>query len=153
MGASCLFFFTANTTLTGKTRDRPGFAKIPTENLRPPRAKNPWLCAESCKLVSPGRIELAAPAAMLRNFGLPSCAQGVLTLYPDVVKKHLGIGSNRVILNGISVGHENNDAPVNASLTTRVSLTDAVTFFSQPKSPPSKFRHPDSRFEPTSKVA
>lgn len=60
--------------------------------------------------------------------GIDSCAQGALTLYPDVVREHLGIPSAHRLLLGISFGYEDPGAKANAARVGRGALSQAVQF-------------------------
>jgi len=60
--------------------------------------------------------------------GLASCAQGALSLYPDIVREHLGAPANYKLLFGVSFGYEDPDAPANAARVGRASLDDSVKF-------------------------
>lgn len=60
--------------------------------------------------------------------GLGSCAQGALSLYPDVVREHLGISEPMPLMCGIAFGHEDPDHPANAARTERAALEHLVTF-------------------------
>jgi len=59
--------------------------------------------------------------------GLGSVAQGALSLYPDVVRAHLGLASGEQLIVGIAFGHEDPAHPANAARTDRAALTDIVT--------------------------
>ena len=65
----------------------------------------------------------------MEYFGVSSCAQGALALYPDVVKDYLGIPADHGLLVGISFGYEDPAHPANNTITTRESLDNVVTFF------------------------
>ncbi|MGO4834331.1 nitroreductase [Rhizobiaceae sp. 2RAB30] len=60
--------------------------------------------------------------------GIASCAQGALSLYPSIIRDHLGLDRSNRILYGISFGYEDASAPANAARVGRVSLTDSVFF-------------------------
>ncbi len=60
--------------------------------------------------------------------GIASCAQGALSLYPSIIRDHLGLDRSNRILYGISFGYEDASAPANAARVGRVSLTDTVFF-------------------------
>ncbi|MCB1394694.1 MAG: nitroreductase [Rhodobacter sp.] len=59
--------------------------------------------------------------------GLGSVAQGALSLYPDIVRAHLGLGAGEQLIVGIAFGHEDPSHPANAARTGRAALTDIVT--------------------------
>jgi nitroreductase len=60
--------------------------------------------------------------------GLASCAQGALSLYPDIVREHLAIGPERKLLFGVSIGYEDPATRANAARVGRAALDDAVRF-------------------------
>ncbi len=54
--------------------------------------------------------------------GLGSCAQGALSLYPDVVRAHLGLPEGAQLMVGIAFGHEDRAHPANGARTDRAAL-------------------------------
>jgi Nitroreductase len=58
--------------------------------------------------------------------GLGSCAQGALSLYPDVVRAHLGLPAGDQLMVGIAFGHEDPDHPANAARTDREALDGMI---------------------------
>ena len=60
--------------------------------------------------------------------GLGSCAQGALSLYPDIVRAHLGVQPGAQLMCGIAFGYEDPDHPANAARTDRAGLEALVTF-------------------------
>jgi nitroreductase len=60
--------------------------------------------------------------------GIASCAQGALGLFPDIVRKHLGVAPNYKLLFGISFGYEDPNVKANAARVGRAHIDDAVTF-------------------------
>ncbi|WP_417601909.1 nitroreductase [Pararhodobacter oceanensis] len=59
--------------------------------------------------------------------GLGSCPQGALSLYPDLVRDHLGLPKGPQLVCGIAFGHIDPDHPTNAARTDRAALTDILT--------------------------
>lgn len=60
--------------------------------------------------------------------GINTCAQGALSLYPSIIREHLGLdGTHRTIF-GISFGYEDVAAPANATRVGRVPLDTSVVF-------------------------
>lgn len=51
--------------------------------------------------------------------GLATCMQAALANYPDVVRKHLDLPSNKLILCGMGIGYEDKDHPLNNYRTER----------------------------------
>jgi nitroreductase len=60
--------------------------------------------------------------------GVSSCAQGALSLFPDIVRQHLGVSSNQRLLFGVSFGYEDIDVKANQARVGRAVLDDAVRF-------------------------
>lgn len=58
--------------------------------------------------------------------GLGSCAQGALSLYPDIVRAHLGLEPGAQLMVGIAFGHEDPDHPANTARTDRAGLAGMV---------------------------
>lgn len=64
----------------------------------------------------------------LTAHGLGSCPQTALSFQADYVREQLGIPATNKLVFGISFGYPDPDDPVNACLTDRAALADAVTF-------------------------
>jgi len=60
--------------------------------------------------------------------GLAAAPQAALASYGPFFREHFGLPENRKVVCGISFGYADPDAPVNAFRTSRVELSDAVTF-------------------------
>lgn len=60
--------------------------------------------------------------------GIASCAQGALGLYPDIVRRHLGVAQDHRLLFGVSFGYEDKQSRANAARVGRAALHDAVRF-------------------------
>lgn len=60
--------------------------------------------------------------------GIDTCAQGALSLYPSIIREHLGLDRTHRILFGISFGYEDAAAPANATRVGRVPLGNSVVF-------------------------
>jgi nitroreductase len=65
---------------------------------------------------------------MARACGLDTCPQASLANYPDIIKKHLGIDDQQIVMCGISMGYQDPTALVNKYRTTRVPI-DTFTHF------------------------
>lgn len=59
--------------------------------------------------------------------GLGSCAQGALSLYPDIVRNHLGLPQGPQLMCGIAFGHIDPDHPANQARTERAPLDEMLT--------------------------
>lgn len=60
--------------------------------------------------------------------GIASCAQGALSLYPTIIREHLGLDPSNRIIFGVSFGYEDTAVPANATRVGRAPLGDAVVF-------------------------
>ena len=60
--------------------------------------------------------------------GIASCAQGALSLYPEIVRDHLKLAPGPRLIMGIAFGIEDPDHPANAARTGRAPLADLVRF-------------------------
>ena len=60
--------------------------------------------------------------------GIGSCAQGALSLYPEILRAHLGLEKGPKLIMGIAFGYEDPAHPANAARTDRAPLEDLVTF-------------------------
>ena len=65
---------------------------------------------------------------ILASRGFASCAQGSMSFYPDLVRKHLGVSENERLLFAISFGFEAPESPANAARVGRAALRDAAHF-------------------------
>lgn len=59
--------------------------------------------------------------------GLTSCAIGALASYPDVVRRVLPLPQDEQVVCGMALGWPDEQAPVNATRTARLPLTDFFT--------------------------
>jgi nitroreductase len=59
--------------------------------------------------------------------GVASCAQGALSLHPDLVRQHLGLAPGPQLIMGIAFGYEDPDHPANAARTDRAGQGEIVT--------------------------
>ncbi len=60
--------------------------------------------------------------------GLATCAQGALAEYSDIIKEHLSIPKETILLCGMALGYEDEDASINQYRTPRLTLEEFVTF-------------------------
>ncbi|MBO1111384.1 nitroreductase [Bordetella petrii] len=65
---------------------------------------------------------------MARGCGLDTCPQAALANYPDIVKQHLDIPADQVVVCGISIGYQDQAEPANQYRTGRVDVDDFTTF-------------------------
>src|SRR6478736_5211398 len=59
---------------------------------------------------------------------IAAVAQASLAFYSDVVREHFGLGSDRKVLCGISLGFADTDHPANSFRTSRAELAEVVSF-------------------------
>jgi nitroreductase len=60
--------------------------------------------------------------------GVASCAQGALSLYPDIVRSHLSLPDDHKLLFGVSFGYEDPAAKANVVRVGRIPVHEAVKF-------------------------
>ena len=60
------------------------------------------------------------------SFGIGSCLQAMLAIYPDAVREFLGIPKMKQLIIGISIGYPDVEARINTYRSTRASLNDFV---------------------------
>lgn len=63
------------------------------------------------------------------SYGLGTIAQAQAVVYPDIVRKVLGIPESKLIALGISIGYPDWDNPVTQRRTQREPLEKVVTFY------------------------
>jgi len=63
------------------------------------------------------------------SYGLGTVAQAQAVVYPDIIRKVLGIPGDKLIALGISIGYPDWDNPVNKSRTAREPLDKVVKFY------------------------
>lgn len=59
--------------------------------------------------------------------GLGSCAQGALSLYPDIVRRNLGLSAGAQLICGVAFGRPDPDHPANSARTDRAPLDQILT--------------------------
>lgn len=60
--------------------------------------------------------------------GIASCAQGALSLYPTIIREHLGLPPSNRLIFGISFGYEDESVDANRARVGRADLGDSVMF-------------------------
>jgi nitroreductase len=60
--------------------------------------------------------------------GIANVAQGALSLYPTIIREHLGLGVDNRLIFGISFGYEDEEEPANKARVGRDALDAAITF-------------------------
>jgi nitroreductase len=62
--------------------------------------------------------------------GLATCPQAALAEYPEIVKEALGYPQEMILLAGMALGYEDEDAAINSYRTPRVKVDEFTQFFS-----------------------
>jgi hypothetical protein len=60
--------------------------------------------------------------------GIASCAQGALSLYPTIIREHLGLPPTNRLIFGISFGYEDEGVAANRARVGRAELDQSVVF-------------------------
>ncbi len=63
------------------------------------------------------------------SFGLGSCLQGMLAIYPDTVREFLGIPESKLLLIGISLGYPDAEASINSYRSERAGTAEFVRWY------------------------
>ncbi|HIC46456.1 MAG TPA: nitroreductase [Methylophaga aminisulfidivorans] len=63
--------------------------------------------------------------------GLATCPQAALAQYPNVVKEHLSIPKDAIILSGMALGYEDTEAQVNQFRTERETVENFIQFYDE----------------------
>ncbi|MFN7085723.1 MAG: nitroreductase [Burkholderiales bacterium] len=64
-----------------------------------------------------------------RARGLHTCPEASIADYPDIVRRELGIGRDRVVVCGMALGYADPAAPVNTFQPPRLGLDEYAAFF------------------------
>jgi nitroreductase len=112
--------------------DREASARQARENFRLFGAPHLALVTSDTALGTHGVIDCGA---WVSNFmlaatalGVASIAQAALASWPDVLRRHLDIGTDRRIVCGVSFGYEDAAHPANGFRTTRAPLDEVVVW-------------------------
>ena len=63
------------------------------------------------------------------NYGLGTIAQAMAVVYPDIIRKELGIPEDKLIALGISIGYPDTKNPINEGYRDRESLDEIAKFY------------------------
>jgi nitroreductase len=63
------------------------------------------------------------------NYGLGTIPQAMAVVYPDIIRKELGIAEDKAIALGIAIGYPDWDSPANKDLRGRVPLDEIAKFY------------------------
>lgn len=73
-------------------------------------------------------IFLQSIALAAVGHGLGTCFQASLSNYPEIVKEALGVPEHKKLLVGLSIGHPDPDAPLNAYHSSRMALDEFTSW-------------------------
>lgn len=60
---------------------------------------------------------------------LGSCMQAALAEYPDIIRKELNVGEDKILLCGMALGYEDTNAAINSYRTERITLEEFTQFY------------------------
>jgi nitroreductase len=63
------------------------------------------------------------------NYGLGTIAQAMAVVYPDIIRKELGIPEDKLIALGVSIGYPDENDPVNKDRRGREPLEEIANFY------------------------
>jgi nitroreductase len=63
-----------------------------------------------------------------RGYGIHTCAQAAFAWYHQIVRRHLALPDNHILVCGIALGHEDRNAPENSLATAREPVAGFATF-------------------------
>jgi nitroreductase len=63
-----------------------------------------------------------------RHFGLHTCAEASIAEFPRIVRKHLGIGEDQMVVCGMAIGYADPDALLNTFQPNRAPVSEFATF-------------------------
>ncbi len=71
-------------------------------------------------------LGMALHALMLaaQAHGLSTCAIGAMASWPDLIRAELGLDEHTAIVCGMAIGHADEDAPINRTVTAREAVAD-----------------------------
>lgn len=65
---------------------------------------------------------------LAKERGLDTCPQAIWSMWPDTIRETLGIAHNERVINGLSLGYADNDAPVNHIQQARMAADEYIHF-------------------------
>lgn len=63
------------------------------------------------------------------ELGLATCPQAALAEYPEITREILGFNSEKLLLCGLALGYEDKTAAINSYRTSRIELSEFVSYF------------------------
>ncbi len=116
--------------------DRPGRLRQERENFRLFGAPHVAIVTSPESLGVYGAIDCGAYVASFmlaaRSLGIACIAQAALAARPDLVREHLGLPPDRLVVCGISFGYEDPDHPANRFRTSRADPLESVSWLGAP---------------------
>ncbi|RSZ61907.1 nitroreductase [Corynebacterium hylobatis] len=64
------------------------------------------------------------------SLGIAAVPQAAIAMYPDIIRRELGLGEERKIVCGVAFGYRDTGHPVNSFRTTRADIADVVEWYS-----------------------
>lgn len=112
--------------------DRAAGNRQAAENFRLFGAPHVIIVTSDAKLGTYGAVDCGAYVANLllaaESLGLAAIPQAALASRSGFIRRHFVIGDDRLVVCGVSFGHENPTHPANAFRTSRATLDEVVTF-------------------------
>jgi nitroreductase len=112
--------------------DKEGAERQRLENFRFFGAPHVAIVSTDAALGSYGAIDCGAYVGNLmlaaRAAGVAAIAQAALAAYPDFWREALGLGADRRIVCGLSIGFEDSDHPANGFRTTRAAPESVLSW-------------------------
>ena len=112
--------------------DRAAGNRQAAENFRLFGAPHVMIVTSEAKLGTYGLVDCGAYVGNVllaaESLGLAAIPQAALASRSGFVRRHFGIGDHRLVVCGVSFGHEDETHPANGYRTSRASLDEVVTF-------------------------
>lgn len=110
--------------------DRQASLRQALENFRFFGAPHTALLFTPADIGTYGAVDVGAYVTNFMNaataLGVGTIAQASVSGYPQIVKEHLGVGADQLLVCGISFGWPDPDHPINGFRTERASLDEVV---------------------------
>ena len=112
--------------------DRAAGNRQAAENFRLFGAPHVMIVTTDAKLGTYGAVDCGAYVGNVllaaESLGLAAIPQAALASRSGFIRRHFGLGDDRLVVCGISFGYEDVTHPANAFRTSRAGLDEAVTF-------------------------
>ena len=73
-------------------------------------------------------LVLQSIVLLARNYGLGTCIQLQMIVYPDIIRRLMDIPTSKKIVIGLSMGYPDEDQIINKYVTERIPLDEMVTW-------------------------